>query len=104
MSRYPIQISSCEYTDEEGAIGYDRPLRTFFLQGFINEHEDDRRPEIWLGGVLEEFPTLDLLLGEARRRDYRIQKIDKSVMVSMMLEAGQVLEPSRTPRPSYLKV
>lgn len=34
LSRYTVQITNGTTTDEEGTIGYDRPLRTFFLQAF----------------------------------------------------------------------
>lgn len=94
MSRYRILISKDDQTDEEAVIGYDRPLRSFFLQGFVNEDEDDDRPEIWLGNILEEYPTLDSLLNEVRRRDYRIELLERDAIVAMMLEAGEKPSPN----------
>lgn len=35
MSRYSIELDNKGRTDNEAVIGYDKPLRTFFLHGFI---------------------------------------------------------------------
>lgn len=47
LSRYTVQITNGTTTDDEGTIGYDRPLRTFFLQAFPDPETDDcaRPPE-----------------------------------------------------------
>ena len=37
MSRYTITLLKGERTDGEAVIGYDPPLRTFFLQGFESD-------------------------------------------------------------------
>ncbi|NNU62977.1 hypothetical protein [Ochrobactrum soli] len=94
MSRYRILVSKDDETDEQGAIGYDRPLRSFFFQGFVNEDPDDDRPEIWLGSILEEYPTLESLLSEVKRRGYKIQALEHSAIIEMMREAGEKPEPS----------
>lgn len=47
MSRYTITVSGHGRSDPEAIIGYDPPLRTFFLQAFFHEVTDD--PALWLG-------------------------------------------------------
>lgn len=94
MSRYTILVSKDDETDEQGAIGYGHPLRSFFFQGFVNEDPEDDRPEIWLGTILEEYPTLESLLSEVKRRGYKIQALDHSAIIEMMREAGEKPEPS----------
>lgn len=61
MRRYCIELTNKGRTGKEAVIGYDKPLRTFFLHGFIPEDSDLDEPEIWPGAFLEEFPTLDRL-------------------------------------------
>ena len=41
MSRYTITVSGHGRSDPEAIIGYDPPLRTFFLQAFPHEVTDD---------------------------------------------------------------
>jgi hypothetical protein len=50
-------------TDDEAIIGYDPPLRTFFLQAFMG-----KRNEIWHGALLEELATLQQLTEERANR------------------------------------
>lgn len=50
-----------------------RPLRTFFLQGFFDKESDFDEPELWLGTCLEEFPTMESLIEEARSRGYEVR-------------------------------
>ncbi|MCO7728991.1 hypothetical protein NJB93_20740 [Brucella intermedia] len=94
MSRYYINLSNKGRTDECAVIGYDRPLRTFFLQGFISQDSDFDEPEIWLGTVLEEFPTLESLVEEARARGYEIGQLKRADIIAMLAEAGQRHEPT----------
>ena len=47
MSRYTIAVTSDDHTDPDATIGYDPPLRTFFLQAFRDETGDDLA--LWLG-------------------------------------------------------
>ncbi|MCR8493716.1 hypothetical protein [Brucella anthropi] len=89
MSRFQVTIHLGSMTDSDGAIGYDTGLRTFFLQGFIQEDEDDRKPEIWLGAFLEEFPTLDSLLETAKKRGYSVSGLKNEYSVQMLAEASQ---------------
>lgn len=80
--------------DASATIGYDKPLRSFFLQGFINGEEENNRPEIWLGAFLEEYPTLEALSLEAKSRGYTFFNLAGAAIVTMLAEAGQAPEPS----------
>lgn len=94
MSRYYIKLHNNGRIDPEAAIGYDRPLRTFFLQGFIPLDSELDEPEIWLGTFLEEFPTLESLVEEARTRGFEIAGLKQADMIVMLAAAGQKHEPS----------
>ncbi|WP_433762937.1 hypothetical protein [Brucella anthropi] len=85
-------------TDEEGAIGYDRPMRSFFFHGFVNQDQQDDRPEIWLGNILDEYPTLETLLNEVKRRGNKIGALQNSAIIEMMREAGEKPVPSLAER------
>ncbi|WP_454858779.1 hypothetical protein [Rhizobium binxianense] len=93
MSRFVITLCRGEQIDEEAVIGFDPPLRTFFLQGFPAE-EEMGDPEIWLGMVLEEYPTLESLIEAARARGYVAQKLGRAQVIAMLAEAGHKYEPS----------
>ena len=41
MSRYTITVTASHRADPDAVIGYDPPLRTFFLQAFPDESGDD---------------------------------------------------------------
>ncbi|WP_234705040.1 hypothetical protein [Sinorhizobium meliloti] len=43
LSRYTVRITNGTTTDDEGTIGYDRPLRTFLLQAFPDGNRRMRR-------------------------------------------------------------
>lgn len=94
MSRYPITLQKGEDFDDNAVIGYDPPLRTFFLQGFEIDHEDYCEPEIWLGTRLEEFPTLEGIIQTARVHGYEVRELKATAIVAMMEEAGQRPDPS----------
>lgn len=68
MSRYTITVTSKDRSDPDAIIGYDPPLRTFFLQAFPHEVTDD--PALWLGTFDHEFETLDGLHRAALAQGY----------------------------------
>lgn len=68
MSRYTITVTSEGRSDSDAVIGYDPPLRTFFLQAFPHEVTDD--PALWLGTFDYEFETLDGLQHAALAEGY----------------------------------
>ncbi|PSH61726.1 hypothetical protein CU102_26455 [Phyllobacterium brassicacearum] len=98
MSRFYINLLNAGRIDDEAVIGYDKPLRTFFLQGFYEEESDFDEPEIWLGTCLEEFPTLESIVEEARSRGYEINGLHPAVrpadVIAMLAEVGHKPEPT----------
>ncbi|MBC2887694.1 hypothetical protein H7Q97_20155 [Ochrobactrum sp. CM-21-5] len=94
MSRFNVILVGADRTDPAAVIGYDRPLRTFFLQGFEVETDDFEEPEVWLGTALEEFPTLENLVEEVRRRGFEIRALEQAAIITMLSEAGQKPEAS----------
>ncbi|SCW85603.1 hypothetical protein SAMN02927924_03432 [Sphingobium faniae] len=47
MSRYAITLRTDAATDDNAVIGYDPPLRTYFIQGFKDPKTE--QPVLWLG-------------------------------------------------------
>lgn len=92
MSRHTVQITNGTKTDEEGTIGYDPPLRTFFLQAFPDPETDDC--ELWLGAWLEEYPTLESIIEAARAKGYEVRGLTKAMILAMIKEAGPPHPPS----------
>ena len=68
MSRYTITVTSNGRYDPDAVIGYDPPLRTFFLQAFPDETGDDLA--LWLGTSDLEYETIDALHAAARSRGF----------------------------------
>lgn len=101
MSRYTITLLKGERTDGEAVIGYDPPLRTFFLQGFESD-DDFGTPEIWLGTLLEEFPTLEGIIEAARVQGYEVRGLDHADMIAMLGQAGQIYAPSIAERLGFI--
>lgn len=65
--RHKITVVHKDETDRDAIIGFDPPLRTFFLQAFMGGFK-----EIWLGTLLEEFISLEAITTEARAQGYLI--------------------------------
>ncbi|XNO40702.1 hypothetical protein ACL2DZ_00020 (plasmid) [Sinorhizobium meliloti] len=70
MSRYTVEVKSATTADPESTIGYDRPLRTFFLQAFPDQETDECA--LWLGTFLEEYPSLESIIECARAQGYEV--------------------------------
>ena len=102
MSRYAVTLLKGERTDDEAVIGFDPPLRTFFLQGFDTD-DDFGSPEIWLGTRLEEFPTLEGITEEARRKGYDVSDLHHADMIAMLAEAGHDYEPSAAEKLGFIR-
>ncbi|WP_234839887.1 hypothetical protein [Sinorhizobium meliloti] len=92
LSRYNMQITNGTTTDDEGTIGYDRPLRTFFLQAFPDPETDECA--LWLGAFLEEYSTLESIIEAARMQGYEARGLTKEMMLAMLKEAGPPHPPS----------
>lgn len=96
MSRYPVQVTNGNDTDPEATIGFDPPLRTFFLQAFPDPETDECA--LWLGTCLEEFPTLESIIGSARNEGYEIHGLSHEVIMGMLKDAGPWYPPSLAER------
>lgn len=77
MSRYTITVTSQGRTDPDAIIGYDPPLRTFFVQAFPHEVTDD--PALWLGTYDYEFEVLDQLHRAALAEGYDFMPLPAGV-------------------------
>ncbi|MFA1626898.1 hypothetical protein ACDY96_30435 [Rhizobium mongolense] len=92
MSRYTVAVKSATKADPEATIGYDRPLRTFFLQAFPDPETDECA--LWLGAFLEEYPSLEAIIEAARAQGYEVHGLTREMMLAMIKEAGPPSPPS----------
>ncbi len=81
MSRYTITVISDDRSDPEAAIGYDPPLRTFFLQAFPDESGDNLA--LWLGTSDREYETIDALHAAARSRGFEFMPLPEDVALQL---------------------
>lgn len=95
MSRHTVTIFGPTGIDDEAVIGYDPPLRTFFVQGFFDAETDD--PKLWLGTRLEQFPALPSLLDHLEMLGYSVENLDAGIVADMTEEA------SRPPKPCLVE-
>lgn len=75
MCRIQVCMNKDDKQDADAFIGYDQPLRTFFIQGFLKDFGEYEDFEIWLGTDLEEFPTLEGIIEAAKTKGFCIGKI-----------------------------
>lgn len=92
MSRYTVEVKSVTKTDSEATIGYDRPLRTFFLQAFPDPETDEYA--LWLGAFLEGHPSLESIIEIARAEGYEVHGLTREMMLAMIKEVGPPSPPS----------
>lgn len=92
MSRHIVTVPGPAQTDREAVIGYDPPLRTFFLQAFPNPETD--ACALWLGGILHEFFSLEAIVEMARSRGFEIRGLGQDAIIAMTKEAGIQTAPS----------
>jgi hypothetical protein len=93
MSRYTITVTGQGRSDPEAIIGYDPPLRTFFLQAFPHEVTDD--PALWLGTYDQEFLSLAALHAAALVEGYDFIPLPAGVVEQ--LTADKAREDGRPP-------
>ena len=93
MSRYTITVTGQGRSDPEAIIGYDPPLRTFFVQAFPHEVTDD--PALWLGTYDHEFEALDQLHRAALAEGYDFMPLPAGV--AEQLTADKAREDGRPP-------
>lgn len=88
MSRHQVTLISVGRTDEKAIIGYDPPLRTFFLQAFRDP--ETGVPDLWLGTRLAQFASLPQLLGELHAQGYAIGTgFTDALIDTLIIEASQ---------------
>ncbi|PZR75900.1 MAG: hypothetical protein DI537_44675 [Stutzerimonas stutzeri] len=92
MSRYTVTVKTDGETDENAVIGYDPPLRTFFLQAFPDEETDEYA--LWFGTLLEQHQSLESIIESARRFGYEIEGLSQNAIIAMTKEAGIPTPPS----------
>jgi hypothetical protein len=99
MSRHPITVRSADATDTDATIGYDPPLRTYFLQAFEDPETD--YPRLWLGTRLEEYPDLAGLVAAASAKGFALDGLTDDVVAQMALEASAPSTPSLVERSGW---
>ena len=77
MNRYTITVTSDGRSDPDAVIGYDLPLRTFFLQAFPDESGDDLG--LWLGTSDREYESVETLHAAARSRGFDFMPLPEDV-------------------------
>ncbi len=93
MSRYTITATSQGDSDPDAAIGYDPPLRTFFLQAFPDESGDDLA--LWLGTSDREYETVADLHAAALARGFDFMPLPDDA--ALLLAADLAKEADRPP-------
>ena len=82
MSRYMITVTGQGRSDPDAIIGYDPPLRTYFLQAFPHEVTDE--PAIWLGTHDQAFEVLEDLHHEAVAHGYDFMPLPDGVATKLV--------------------
>jgi hypothetical protein len=93
MSRYTITAISEDHADPDATIGYDPPLRTFFLQAFPDETGDDLA--LWLGTSDREYETIDALQTAALSRGYSFMPLPEDIASQLLTDLAE--EADRPP-------
>nr|WP_295468839.1 hypothetical protein [Mesorhizobium sp.] len=81
MSRYTITVTRQDRSDPDAVIGFDSPLRTFFLQAFPDESGDDLA--LWLGTSDREYETVDALHAAALAKGYGLMPLPEDVATQL---------------------
>jgi hypothetical protein len=92
MSRYTITVTSTGRSDLDAVIGYDPPLRTFFLQAFPDESGDDLA--LWLGTNDREYATIEALHAAARSRGFDFMPLPQDVALQLANDFAKDTERS----------
>lgn len=92
MSRFTVTVKTDTETDHDAVIGYDPPLRTFFLQAFPHPETDEYA--LWFGTMLEQYASLESIIERAREFGYEIQGLTQGAIVAMTKEAATPTPPS----------
>ncbi|PZV38860.1 hypothetical protein [Mesorhizobium kowhaii] len=86
MSRYTITVTGTVTgqgrSDPDAVIGYDPPLRTYFLQAFPHEETDE--PALWLGTRDRAFETLEDLRHAAISHGYDFMPLSPKLAAKLV--------------------
>ncbi|RWE28120.1 MAG: hypothetical protein EOS78_32605 [Mesorhizobium sp.] len=86
MSRYTITVTGTVTgqgrSDPDAVIGYDPPLRTYFLQAFPHEETDE--PGLWLGTHNRAFETLEDLRHAAISHGYDFMSLSPKLAAKLV--------------------
>ncbi|TIR15943.1 MAG: hypothetical protein E5X33_30300 [Mesorhizobium sp.] len=99
MSRYTITVTGQGRQDPDAIIGYDPPLRTYFLQAFPHDVTDD--PALWLGTCAHAFERLDDLHHAAIARGYDFMPLPHDIAAKLVED--QAAAGDRLPRDGALQ-
>lgn len=86
MSRYTITVHHAGNSDPEAVIGYDPPLKTFFLQAFPDKSGDDLA--LWAGTKHDEFSTLETLREAAEAQGYTFSPLPAEMHAKLLAEVA----------------
>ncbi|MBP8936885.1 MAG: hypothetical protein KBG72_00210 [Agrobacterium sp.] len=92
MSRHTLTARKGQKSDPDAVIGYDPPLRTFFLQAFADPETEEH--ELWLGTLLEEYPSLESIVTAARDRGCNLSGLSREAVIAMIKESSKPTPPS----------
>ncbi|TPI27642.1 hypothetical protein FJW08_23340 [Mesorhizobium sp. B3-2-1] len=87
MSRYTITATGHGRLDPEAIIGYDPPLRTYFLQAFPHEETDE--PALWLGTHDRDFDTIVALHAAAFAKGYDFTPLPEEVAAQLAADKAE---------------
>ncbi|MER9927251.1 hypothetical protein NKJ84_31230 [Mesorhizobium sp. M0048] len=86
MSRYTITVTGTVTgqgrSDPDAVIGYDPPLRTYFLQAFPHQETDE--PGLWLGTHDRAFKTLEDLRRAAISHGYDFMPLSPKLAAKLV--------------------
>jgi hypothetical protein len=86
MSRYTITVAGSR-SDPDATIGYDPPLRTFFLQAFADDSGDDLA--LWLGTSDREYETLDALRAAVLAKGFDFMPLPDDIRAQLASDQAQ---------------
>ncbi|MGX5805633.1 hypothetical protein ACWGS9_31075 [Bradyrhizobium sp. Arg314] len=98
MSRYTITVTGTVTrqgrSDPQAIIGYDPPLRTYFLQAFPHEVTDE--PALWLGTHDQAFEALEDLHRAAVAHGYDFMPLPHGIAIKLVED--KIAAGDRPPR------
>ncbi|WP_027170235.1 hypothetical protein [Mesorhizobium sp. WSM3224] len=93
MSRYTITVTGPDRSDPDAVIGYDPPLRTYFLQAFPHQETDE--PALWLGTQRHAFETLEELRRAALARGFDLMPLSAAISSKLIEDKVTAAERQR---------